>query len=51
VDVDGRIWYVHPTIGEAFEIWVMDADGGNATLSSLPPQPQELADAAVQPTP
>jgi hypothetical protein len=34
VDADGRIWYVHPTIGEAVENWVMDADGGNATLST-----------------
>lgn len=46
-DIDGRIWFSH---GDA-DNWVMDADGGNATLSSLPPPPQELADAAVQPTP
>jgi len=30
---------------------IMDADGGNATQSSLGPQPQELADTAWQPTP
>jgi Tol biopolymer transport system component len=46
-DIDGRIWFSH---GDA-DNWVMDADGGNATRSDLPPLPQELADAAVQPTP
>jgi dipeptidyl aminopeptidase/acylaminoacyl peptidase len=44
---DGRIWF---TRGGSAN-WVMDADGGNAARSSVPPQPQELADAAVQPTP
>ena len=49
--LDGRIWYARPAAGETMENWVMDADGGNAARSSQPPQPQELADAAVQPTP
>jgi len=57
--VDGRIWFVREpgmngdpqTIGPPAQYWIMDADGGNATQSSLGPQPQELADTAWQPTP
>jgi hypothetical protein len=50
-DLDGRIWYIHPTTGEAVENWVMDADGGNATQSSLPPQPYDLVGGGLQPAP
>jgi Tol biopolymer transport system component len=56
--VDGRIWFVRtPKVDAKAQTsppsvtWVMDADGGNATQSSLGPQPQDLADTARQPTP
>ncbi len=56
--VDGRIWFIRTprvdgnqqTEGPA-QYWIMDADGGNATQSSLAPQLQDFADAVLQPTP
>jgi Tol biopolymer transport system component len=56
--VDGRIWFTRiPRVdgNQATEpppeFWVMDADGGHATQVSGPPQPQDVADGALQPTP
>lgn len=56
--VDGRIWFIRtPRVDGNLQTdrpdpyWIMDADGGNATQSSLAPQPQELAGTAWQPTP
>ncbi|MGZ6314926.1 MAG: TolB family protein [Candidatus Limnocylindrales bacterium] len=56
--VDGRIWFIRTPRVDGnqqtegpYQYWVMDADGSNATQSSGPPQPQDLADAAMQPTP
>jgi dipeptidyl aminopeptidase/acylaminoacyl peptidase len=56
--IDGRIWFIRtPMVGGNLQTagpaqqWIMDADGGNATQSSLAPQPNELADTAWQPTP
>jgi Tol biopolymer transport system component len=56
--VDGRIWFIRtPMVGGNLQTagppqnWIMDADGGNATQSSLGPQPQDLADTARQPAP
>jgi dipeptidyl aminopeptidase/acylaminoacyl peptidase len=56
--VDGRIWFIRTprvngnqqTEGPA-QYWVMDANGSHATQLSGPPQPQDLADAALQPAP
>lgn len=56
--VDGRIWFVRTPHVDANAptpppsvTWVMNADGGNATQSSLGPQPQDLAANARQPMP
>lgn len=56
--VDGRIWFVRtPHVDANAQTppprvdWIMGADGGNATQSSLGPQPQDLADTARQPMP
>jgi dipeptidyl aminopeptidase/acylaminoacyl peptidase len=56
--VDGRIWFTRiPRVdgNQATEpppqYWVMDADGSHPEQVSGPPQPQDLAGGATQPTP
>ena len=55
---DGRIWFTRiPRVDgnqqtePPPQYWVMDADGTHATQLSGPPQPQDLADGAMQPAP